>query len=44
MCHLFQAELRDFYELESLWSEAKKVRWQPAAARKAPKKAAAAGA
>lgn len=32
VCHLFQAELRHFYELESLWSEAKKVRWEAAPA------------
>ncbi|MBI3096801.1 MAG: ribosome silencing factor [Planctomycetes bacterium] len=44
VCHLFQAELREFYELESLWSEAKKVRWSSAPTRKAPKRAAAAGA
>lgn len=27
--HLFHEEMRRYYELENLWSDGKKVRWQP---------------
>jgi len=29
--HLFHEEMRRYYELENLWSDGKKVRWQPKA-------------
>ncbi|MEN6309348.1 MAG: ribosome silencing factor [Anaerohalosphaeraceae bacterium] len=27
--HLFNSEMRSYYDLEMLWGDAKKVRWQP---------------
>ena len=33
--HIFSSDQRAFYDLESLWADAKKVRWKPAAKAKA---------
>ncbi len=33
--HLFDPDTRDYYDLEMLWGDAKKVRWQKPAKRKA---------
>lgn len=34
--HLFQPQEREFYDLESHWAEAKRLRWKPARKRSAP--------
>ncbi len=35
--HLFDAELRDYYRIEDLWSEAKRIELPPAAPRAMPR-------
>lgn len=34
--HLFNGESRQFYDLDSLWGDAKRVEWKPADAKTAP--------
>ena len=42
LVHVFQGAAREFYDLEMLWGDGKKVRWRAPVRKKAAKKKAAA--